>query len=216
MLEFPGIKVGLHAPVKPLGAEAVAQVIEGGGGFFVDHGAVVDGAEVVGVALHRLVNGHPGAQEIGEYIPALVGFPDQVEALHERRGAFFKPGQPELIAVFLDEVPGLVEGVDALVHPRVGAFVAAEDAVKPVVPHLVDDHSLQPQGAPAVANDGDVGVFHAAARTDGAVHRGHVVVRVLPVPFGVVVGGVLDVGQRRAPQVSGCRGKHGPRSHGSP
>ena len=142
MFEFPGIEVGLHAPVKPLGAETVTQVIESGGRFFVDHRTVVDGAEVVGVALHRLVNGHPGAQEIGEHLPALVRFPNKVEALHEWRGAVFKTGQPELIAVFLYEVPSFVEGVDALVHPRVGAFVASEDAVKPVVAHLVDDNGL--------------------------------------------------------------------------
>ena len=168
------------------------------------------------MALHRLIDGHTCTEKICEDISAFVGFSDQIKTLHERRGPVFKTSQSELVSVFLDEVPGFIERINALVHPCVGAFVAAEDAVKPVVANLVDDDGLEPKGAPAVANDRNIGVFHTAARTDGAVHRSNVVVRVLPVPFGVIVRGVLDIGQRRTPEISSCWSKHGPRSHGSP
>ncbi len=111
-------------------------------------------------------------------------------------------------------VPQLHEAVHALVHPRVIAFVAGQDAVEPVVAHLVRDHVVQAFGIAHVADDGDHRIFHAAARADGAIHRRAGVVRVFAHPLAVAQHALVErLDPHGLPFLRVLRGEEGPGGH---
>ena len=134
------------------------------------------------MALNGLVRAKPRWKQVAQLVDPLVLEVLQLEALRQVVLAAEQQGDVLVLAVFGQEVAGLVERVDALVHPRVFTLVAAEDAVEPVVADLVDDDRFQARVAAVGADDRHVGVFHAAARGNGAVHGCDLVVGVVPVP----------------------------------
>ena len=211
VVELPLVEVELHGLVEGDLAQVRLQHRERRRGLLVDDGAVVQRGEAVAVALDGLVRAKTRWEQVAQLVDPLVLEVLQLEALGQVVLAAKQQGDVLVLAVFGQEVAGLVERVDALVHPRVFTLVAAEDAVEPVVADLVDDDRFQARVAAGGADDRHVGVFHAAARGDGAVHGRDLVVGVVPIPERVAIRRVVEVFRGLLPKLALFRREHGPR-----
>ena len=175
MLELPLLEVGVQALVHGVLTEVGHQVVHHQGGLHVDRGAVVDRGEGCGGLFDGLIKVAARVEAITELVlqamsiaQASCDLPEEGNAQVETTGRIART-----------HVAQFHEAVHAFIHPRMIALVAAEDAVEPVVAHLMRDHIVQAHGIARVTDDGDHRVFHAAARADGAVQRGGPVVGVV-------------------------------------
>ena len=142
MAEFPRVEVELHRRVKALGAQVRLKHRKRGRRFLVDDGAVVQRRQAVAVALDGLIGAKSRREQVAQLVDPLVLEVVDIKTLgeivvpHEEIQAFVLP-------VLRQDVARFVERVDAFVHPCIFTLVAAQDAVKPVVAHLVDDDRLE-------------------------------------------------------------------------
>ena len=209
--EFPLVEVELHRLVERHLAQVRLQHRERRRGLLVNDGAVVQRREAVAVALDGLIRTKPRREQVAQFVDPLVLEVFQLKALGQVVLAPKQQGNVFVFTVLGQEVPGLVERVDALVHPRVFTLVASKDAVEPVVADFMDDDRLQPRVAASGADDRHVGVFHAATCRDGAIHGRDLVVRVVSVPERVAIRRIVEVFRGLLPKLAFFWGEHGPR-----
>ncbi len=107
-------------------------------------------------------------------------------------------------------VPFFVVAVEAFVHPGVIPFVAAQDAVEPVVANLMGKDFVQISGGAVATDDGNHRVFHAAAGAERRLQTRHLRVRINTDVVRVKTGGPFQVVRGVFPQARFRFGEHCP------
>jgi hypothetical protein len=97
------------------------------------------------------------------------------------------------------------------------AFVRTEEALEPVMPHLVMNDGAKTTGVRVTAgDDGDHGVFHAAAGSEGSFYCRGMRIGIGADPVGEVRNGLCDVAGSMLPAFSAGRPKERYAGHPMP
>ena len=185
MLELPPLVVQVHGGVELRLPEVAGQVFQQRARFLVYDDAVVQ-HRIIGrsKALHRLVKPPAGLGLVGQLVEGGAGQLFQAEGAGNARVLGEAHETARLYRIQLTHAAFHV-GVHALVHPRKIPLIGAQNAVEPVVAHLVHDG--------LGLGHGHHRVFHAAARAQGPIHGGGGRIGVLAYPARVVGEGVVHV-----------------------